>query len=69
MSFLNNRDFLSKMQGKNNDFGEEMHALVYEVVVDKETEVDRYMEEVKVYSTYTTTEECRGTTSYKFMVT
>jgi hypothetical protein len=43
MSFLNNRDFLSKMQGKNNDFGEEMHALVYE--------------EVKVYSTYTTDEE------------
>jgi hypothetical protein len=35
MSFLNNRFFLSKMQGKNNDFGKEMHALVYEVVVDK----------------------------------
>jgi hypothetical protein len=57
MSFLNNKDFLSKMQGKNNDFSEEMHALVYEVVVDKTIEVDRYMEEVKVFSTYTTTEE------------
>ena len=57
MSFLNNKDFLSKMQGKNNDFGEEMHALVYEVVVGKELEFDRYMEEVKVYSTYTTDEE------------
>jgi cell envelope opacity-associated protein A len=63
MSFLNNKDFLSKMQGKNNDFGEEMHALVYEVVVDKEIEVDRYMEEVKVYSTYTTTEE--GTSGHE----
>ena len=57
MSFLNNRDFLSKMQGKNNHFGEEMHALVNEVVVGKELEFDQYMEEVKVYSTYTTDEE------------
>jgi hypothetical protein len=26
ISFLNYRDFLSKMRGENNDFGEEMHA-------------------------------------------
>jgi hypothetical protein len=63
MSFLNNKDFLSKMQGKINDFSEEMHALVYEVVVDKKLELDRYMEEVKVYSTYTTTEE--GTSGHE----
>jgi len=63
MSFLNNKDFLSKMQGKNNDFGEEMHALVYEVLVDKTIEVDRYMEEKKVFSTYTTTEE--GTSGHE----
>ena len=40
ISFLNNKDFLSKMQGKNNDFGEEMHSLVYEVVADKNLDLD-----------------------------
>jgi hypothetical protein len=57
VSLLNNRDFLSKMQGKNNDFGEEMHALVYKVVKDNKETPILLREKVKVYSMYTIEEQ------------
>jgi hypothetical protein len=38
--FLNNREFLSRMQQQDYDFSEEMHALVYQVeTIGKEKEI------------------------------
>jgi hypothetical protein len=55
--FVNNmrsRDFLDKMQSKSHDFGEEMHATVYEVHKKKNNEDDPIA--VPVYSTYVTSD-------------
>jgi hypothetical protein len=48
---IKNGDFITKMQEKNNDYAEEMHALVYEIrKVTSSTE-----DNVAVFSTYNTT--------------
>jgi hypothetical protein len=44
-------DFITKMQEKNNDYAEEMHALVYEI----RTVTSSAEDNVAVFSTYNTT--------------
>ena len=48
---IKNGDFITKMQEKNNDYAEEMHALVYEI----RTVTSSAEDNVAVFSTYNTT--------------
>jgi hypothetical protein len=51
---MKSRDFLDKMQSKSHDFGEEMHATVYEVRKKTNNEDDPIA--VPVYSAYVTSD-------------
>jgi len=51
---MKSRDFLDKMQSKSHDFGEEMHATVYEVRKKTNHEDDPIA--VPVYSAYVTSD-------------
>jgi hypothetical protein len=55
VSNMKSRDFLEKMQWKNHDFGEEMHATVYEVCKKTNNEDDPIA--VPVYSAYVTSDD------------
>jgi len=54
VSNMKSRDFLDKMQSKSHDFGEEMHATVYEVRKKTNHEDDPIA--VPVYSAYVTSD-------------
>jgi hypothetical protein len=55
VSNMKSRDFLEKMQSKNHNFGEEMHATVYEVRKKTNNEDDTIA--VPVYSAYVTSDD------------
>jgi len=55
VSNMNSKDFLDRMQSKKHDFGEEMHATVYEVRKRIDNEDDPTA--VPVYSAYVTRED------------
>jgi hypothetical protein len=55
VSNMKSRDFLDKMQSKSHDFGEEMHATVYEVRKKTNNEDDPIA--VPVYSAYVTSDD------------
>ena len=52
---MKSRDFLDKMQSKSHDFGDEMHASVYEVRKKTNNEDDPIA--VPVYSAYVTSDD------------
>jgi hypothetical protein len=55
VSNMKSRDFLDKMQSKSHDFGEEMHATVYEVRKKTNNEDDPIA--VPVYSAHVTSDD------------
>jgi hypothetical protein len=55
VSNMKSRDFLEKMQSKNHDFGEEMHATVYEV--RKKTNNEDNPIAIPVYAAYVTSDD------------
>jgi hypothetical protein len=52
LSFIKDKDFQVRMQQKGNDFSEEMHALIYEIIDEEEYNQTLHDSCVSIHSTY-----------------